>query len=78
MIPTLDENLRQAITEHGGAPLYVLDATTNASYVLLSAERFERMEALLGENEVADMYPLLAELNPEDWEDVGNYDIAQS
>ena len=34
MTPKLTDDLRQAIEEHGGAPLYLVDATNNR-YVLL-------------------------------------------
>lgn len=74
----LTDDLRQAISEHGGAPLYVVDATTNASYVRLRAEQFEKMKAVTGDLEAETMYSLLADIDPEDWEDASHYGIQKS
>ena len=46
---------------------------TNASYVLLSAEQFERMKTAADGEIVDAMYPLLADIAPEDWEDASLY-----
>lgn len=46
----LTDDQRQAIDARGGAPVYLVDATTNASYVLLRAEQFEKIKGLLGED----------------------------
>ena len=54
------------------APRFI-DPTTNATYVLVRAELFERMQALL-DDDVAAMQHHLAELAPEDWEDAANYE----
>jgi hypothetical protein len=75
MTPRLTDDQRQAITEHGGTPVYVVDPATNASFVLLRAEQYEKMKAVIGEDEPEAMYPLLAEISPEDWEDASHYGI---
>jgi hypothetical protein len=41
MTPTLADDLRQALDEQGGCPVYVVDTKTNARYVLLRAEQYE-------------------------------------
>ncbi len=49
--------LRQAIEEGGGRPTRLFDPETNASYVLIRAEQFERLQALLTEEgDVRDHY----------------------
>jgi hypothetical protein len=75
MTPKLAEDQRQAIQESGGIPVYVVDADTKASYVLMRAEQYEKMKAITGEDEAESMYPLLADLSPEEWEDASAYDI---
>jgi hypothetical protein len=73
MAPRLSEDQRQAIEQHGGAPVDVVDVRTNANYVLLSAEQFERMKTAADGEIVDAMYPLLADIAPEDWEDASLY-----
>jgi hypothetical protein len=75
MTPKLTDDQRQAIEERGGTPVYVVDPTTDSSYVLLRAEQYERLKAITGENEAEAMYPLLADLEPDDWEDASAYGI---
>ena len=63
MSPKVIDDLRQAIDEQGGAPLYVVDAATNARYVILRAEQYETLRALLVEDDQVDpreLYPLTA------------------
>jgi hypothetical protein len=72
MTTKFSDELRQAIEEHGGAPVYVVDSTTNASYVLMRAEQFEKIRTLV--DGVEAMYPLLADIEPDDWEDISHYD----
>ncbi len=72
MTTKFSDELRQAIEEHGGAPVYVVDVTTNASYVVMRAEQFQKISALV--DGVEAMYPLLADIEPDDWEDIGHYD----
>ena len=60
--------LRQTIERLGHAEL--IDPDTNATYVVIPAERYRQLQPLLdtGGDEVNDMAPLLADLSPEDWE----------
>jgi len=74
MTPKLSEDLRQAITKSGGAPVYVVDTATNASYVLMRAEQFEKLKAPTDGEDVEAMYPLLADIDADDWEDISHYD----
>jgi hypothetical protein len=63
MSPKVIDDLRQAIDEQGGAPVYVGDAATKAKYVLLRAEEYETLRALFVEDEEVDpreLYPLTA------------------
>jgi hypothetical protein len=78
MMTKLPDDLRQAIEERDGAPVYILDALTNANYVLMRAEQFEAMKALTNAEDVEAMYPLLAEMEPDDWEDLSHYDRKRS
>jgi hypothetical protein len=66
----LSDDLRQAIEEHGGKPLYLIDATNN-HYVLLRADQYEKLQRLLGEDDLEprEMYPLIDEVMKEDWDD---------
>lgn len=74
MTTKLSDDLRQAIEEHGGASVYVVDAITGASYVLMRAEQFEKIRAIVDGDEVEAMYPLLADATPDDWEDISHHD----
>ena len=62
MTPKLTDDLRQAIEEHGGNPLYLVDATNNR-YVLLRADEYEKIQALLEDQDPdpRDLYPLIDE-----------------
>lgn len=58
MTITLNPEQREAIESHAGGPLYVLDAEHKRTYVLVSAEAYQRIRALLGDDEfeVSDAY----------------------
>jgi hypothetical protein len=70
----LSEEQRRAVEERGGAPIDVVDTETNARYVLLRAEQFEALKAANGGEEAEALYPLLADIEPDDWEDSRSYD----
>jgi hypothetical protein len=74
MTPRLNDELRQAVIDNGGAPFYVVDPATNESYVLMRADQFERIKALTEGSDVDELYPLLADPAPDDWEDLSQYD----
>lgn len=61
----------QAITQAGDAPVQLLDPETNARYYLIKADPQEETEP----ESVASMYPLIADLDPGDWEDASEYGL---
>jgi hypothetical protein len=69
----LTEEQRQALATEP-PPCQVIDPQTKETYVLVRSEVFQKMQALLDEDDVRRMEPLLADLSPEDWEDAGNYE----
>ncbi|MBI3836806.1 MAG: hypothetical protein HY288_02580 [Planctomycetia bacterium] len=73
----LSPELRQALTATPDGPLEVIDPVTKKAYVLVSADAYQRVQALLGEegDVVRDMSGLLVDLSPEDWEDAANYNL---
>jgi len=68
MIELTQYQLRQiaAIAE---SPPTIVDPGTKAAYVLLRREVYERMRGILDEDDARLMAPLLADIDPEDWED---------
>jgi hypothetical protein len=74
MNPHLTDDQRQAIEQVGGSPVYIVDPATNASYVLLRAEDYEKMKDQPDPDDISSMYPLLADIAPEDWEDISHYE----
>lgn len=69
MTPKLSEDLRQAIDEHGGAPLRVVDAATNVNYVILRADQYEKVRTVFEREEDFDpreAYPFIDEAMRED------------
>jgi hypothetical protein len=77
MSTELTPELRQALADADG-PLELIDPVTRKAYVLVSAELYQRLQGLIGdETDVAGMAALLADLSPEDWEDASNYDLPQ-
>ncbi len=74
--PEISPELRQALAAAPDGPVDVIDPVTKKAYVLVSAEVYERISALLGDERdaVRDMSALLADLAPEDWEHAANYE----
>ncbi|HEX3654807.1 MAG TPA: hypothetical protein VHY91_23210 [Pirellulales bacterium] len=58
----LTEQQREAVLAHAGAPVPVVDQQTKRVYYIISAEQFDRMRALLVEEEFSprELYPLIA------------------
>jgi hypothetical protein len=52
----------------------VVDSATNTSSVLLSAEQFEKLKADTDSQAFGAMYALLANIEPDDWEDIRQCD----
>jgi hypothetical protein len=71
----LSPELRRALIATPDGPLEVIDPVTKKEYVLVSADVYERVQALLGQgtDAVHEMSGLLVDLSPEDWEDAANY-----
>lgn len=62
MTPKLTDDLRQAIEAHGGAPVYIVDATTNETYVIVRASQYEKVKALFeqeGDFDPREAYPFV-------------------
>ena len=61
----------RAIEDAGGEPVRVEDPETKATYVLLRAEVYERIRALLGADGLApeEAAPLIWGVMREDWDD---------
>jgi hypothetical protein len=70
----LTEEQRQSIARSLEEPLLVLDPATKAAYVLLRREVYDRLKRSFDEDDARLMYPLLADLDPEDWEDAAAYE----
>ncbi len=70
MIELSDEQ-RQELSQQ--EPI-VIDPLTRQTYVLVPKEVYDRFRALLEEDDARLMYPLLADLDPEDWEDASAYE----
>jgi hypothetical protein len=70
----LTEQQRQALQRDSESPPRVIDRATDTTYVLVRADVYEKMQALLDDGDVRLMEPLLAELAPEDWEDLAHYE----
>jgi hypothetical protein len=70
----LTEEQQRALAEQTESPPRVLDPGTSTAYVLVRADLYAKWQALLDEDDVRLMEPLLAELAPEDWEDPSAYE----
>ena len=72
MTPKLTSDQRQAIEETGVKPVYLIDADTNTSYVLLRADQFEKVKSLVGDEAELDprtTYSAIDETFREGWDD---------
>ncbi|MCI0742668.1 MAG: hypothetical protein L0Y72_26845 [Gemmataceae bacterium] len=58
--------------ELSGSETVAIDPNSKEQYILVRKDVFERMKGLL-DDDARIMYPLLANLDPEDWEDVSVY-----
>jgi hypothetical protein len=67
---TLTQEQARVLAETTESPPRVVDPQTQHIYFLVSGEVYARVQALLEEEQdVLSMVPLLAELDPEDWQD---------
>jgi hypothetical protein len=60
--------------ELAGLEAIVLDPWTKKQYVLVQKEYYERLRGGRDEDSASLMAPLLADLDPEDWEDASAYE----
>ncbi len=67
----LSEEQRQELSQP--EPV-VMDPLTRQTYVLVPRDVYDRLKGLLEEDDARLMYPLLADLDPEDWEDASAYE----
>lgn len=56
------------------SPPTVINPQTKTAYVLVRREVYERLKGILDEDDVRAMAPLLADLDPENWEDASAYE----
>jgi hypothetical protein len=70
----LTEKQHALIVGHESEPIPVVDPQSDSKYVLMRADLFERWKTVLGDDDVDSMAPLLAELDPDDWEDASVYE----
>jgi hypothetical protein len=67
---TLTQEQARGLAETAESPPRVVDPRTQLTYFLVSGEVYARAHALFEEEQdVLGMFPLLAELDPEDWQD---------
>ena len=52
MTPKLTDEMREAIKHHQGTPVYLVDADTNAEYVLLPADVYQKVRTLFEDDDV--------------------------
>jgi hypothetical protein len=88
MTPHLTAEMRQALGEHPGQPVFVIDEATNQSYVLLPAAAYRKMEELAydaGEPDPHEFLPAAHKAFADDWDapgmevydDIGRNDSGQ-
>jgi hypothetical protein len=68
----LTHEQREALLS-GSEPAHAIDPATNTEYVLLRRDVYDRLKRMLDEDDARLFEPLLAELDPEDWEDASAY-----
>lgn len=67
---TLTQEQARVLAETPESPPCVVDPRTQHIYFLVSGEVYARAQALIEEEQdVLGMYPLLAEVDSEDWQD---------
>lgn len=76
----LTDDQRQAIEDHGGTPIYLVDDTTNASYVLMRVDQFEKVKSILEDNDFdpREAYPFVEKVMQSDDENDPTLDNYQN
>jgi len=71
----LTEEMRHALAENPGRPVYVEDADTRQQYVLLRADLYQQIQPLIDAGELTDEEMLaaaaVANKGPEGWDAAG-------
>jgi hypothetical protein len=70
MIPQLTDDMRQALADQQGQPVYVIDPATQQTYVLLSADAYQKVQALIyddGEPNLDEFMALAHDAFADDW-----------
>jgi hypothetical protein len=70
----LTESQRQTIAADNESPPTVFDPETKTAYVLVRKDVYLRWSGIFSEDDARRMAPLLADLDPEDWEDAAAYE----
>lgn len=72
----LSEDQQEAI--RSGVPVRFTDPELQLECVVVRADIFDRVRAIINrtDSDPEQVYPLLAELSPEDWEDPSNYGLS--
>jgi hypothetical protein len=66
----LPESLHQAVADHPGMPVRLIDPHTQGTYVLLPAEVYDQLLGLLGKDfQPSDAYPAIDRTFKEGWDD---------
>jgi hypothetical protein len=60
MTPKLSNEQRRALEEQHGGPVFVVDSDTQQQYVLLPADTYQRIRALIDEDalDIRETYPM--------------------
>ncbi len=64
----------QTLATADKSPPIMIDPQTKEVYVLLRKEFYDRFKHVLEDDDARAMAPLLANLDPEDWEDAAAYE----
>jgi hypothetical protein len=78
MTTQITDDQRRAIEKAGGSPVSIADPATNIRDVLLRVEEDEKMKRHPDRDDVSTMYPLLADISPEEWEDASLFGAFRS
>ena len=70
----ISPEIRQALEAAQGGPIEVVDPTTQRVYVVVSAETFEKLQAIMDDWNPRSMYPTMAQVMQDDWKDMDSYD----
>jgi hypothetical protein len=70
----LTDQQREALRQAGEGLTTLMDPQTREEYVLLRADVYARLRDSLADDDARLLEPLLADLDPEDWQDASVYE----